>query len=704
MSQPEPTAPAPSSPRSRRVRRSALEHYDAAPVRKVPLERWTTVLGRIEPAVLQETPRTMEEVVGLLTSGESGPRIRELLHALHDFGTASGAQAIHEAAIEIGLDRSDWPQAVEELAVEVWSRALDAPEYETVLRFAEIAVHDRQTELRCREFSARTPSPLRCERTALNSLEEDLRPWFQKEGMGGAVAVKVHEEADRHVLCISHGARVQSEATVGDDGDQGLLTFRPLMCDVVSYERESGRLRVSARSRRLVDAYRQAVGRTFFGDCAFFEERPIYTLSPFLDAIRNGSLPPPPPELGIRAVIMVGCVWNTGDGIVHRIYGRRGRDCTEQAQRARFHPEHDDLAQVTVAFLFDGERRPERVDVVVREDNRLDCRKPIHRDAIDAYLEHIGARRPRAQALLPKPLTQLAGIQAASRWMQALGGEMRAAVDSGVLALRERPAVGNDGALRDVSSYNDNATLAVDDGALALIRPDLLVGYELNPRFLGELLRTELGCRHTLVDLPLAGVHDLGPLTIGTVQVRPILVTRFIDDPAATERLLQNAVGSQERFVTIHLPHTDVNRWTRAFPLAGITAPFRVRAGVIRVLRLEDEVPALELADGERLVVDVVNRATWLDEVPLQLTDADRATLMELTKAWKSGRRIPSKELSTLLGGPTASGDLGKQRVKALKTAIKNAFAETGKEPPEVVQVTRRGEGYSLALKPYVRE
>jgi hypothetical protein len=694
------------APQTHRRRRSAIEHYDASPIRKVGLECWKRVLTRIEPALPAGSSDTLDDVVRTLTGPDVAQHLQELLHVLHDLGTSSGAQAIHEAGILLGVDRSDWPAAVEELAVEMWARGSSHRDYERILQFAEIAIHDREADLRCREFTASAPRPLACTPREVAKFSDALRAWFGKEGMGGTVTVKVHAEPDRHVLCVFHGARVQSESTVNDNGQEALLTFRPLMCDVISYERDGGRLRISARTRRIGDAYREAMGTAFFESPDFFTDRTIYTLTPIVEAVRTGSLPEAPFELGMRSVALMSCVWNTSDGIVVRIYGRGGRDCTAQARRANFQPEHDELAQATLAFFFPGARRPERVDVVIRAGNRLDCRKPIHRDAIETYLEHIGVRRPPLQAAPPKPVSQLTGIQSVARWKQALGSDLRAAVDNGVLAHAQRPAVSTAGvdaagALPLSELLNDGGAAAVEDGSLVIVDPETLAGYELDGRRLGELLRAELRCERSLAALPLAGLYDLGPVNVGAIHVRPFLVTRFVDDPPAIERLLRNQVPAHEKVVSIHLPNTSLDRWTCAISLDRLALPFRARCDVIRVLRLENDVPAVELAGDERLVVDVRTHTAWLDSVILDLTEGERATLEALAVASKRGRSIPAGELSTMVGGSKAGPEVAKQRIRYLRSAIRKSVE---KDEPKLVLTPRRGEGYRLGIPVFLVE
>jgi DNA-binding response OmpR family regulator len=178
-------------------------------------------------------------------------------------------------------------------------------------------------------------------------------------------------------------------------------------------------------------------------------------------------------------------------------------------------------------------------------------------------------------------------------------------------------------------------------------------------------------------------------------------VTRFVDDPPAIERLLRNQVPAHEKVVSIHLPNTSLDRWTCAISLDRLALPFRARRDVIRVLRLENDVPAVELAGDERLVVDVRTHTAWLDSVILDLTEGERATLEALAMASKRGRSLPAGELSTMVGGPKAGPEVAKQRIRSLRSAVRKSVE---KEEPKLVQTVRRGEGYRLGISVFLVE
>ena len=72
---------------------------------------------------------------------------------------------------------------------------------------------------------------------------------------------------------------------------------------VDSYDPDTGRLRITTRSRRLIAGLREAFGKIFFDDALFFSAEQTCTLAPLVKAGRKALEPPrapvpmtPPPE------------------------------------------------------------------------------------------------------------------------------------------------------------------------------------------------------------------------------------------------------------------------------------------------------------------------------------------------------------------------------------------------------------------------
>lgn len=343
--------------------------------------------------------------------------------------------------------------------------------------------------------------------------------------------------------------------------------------------------------------------------------------------------------------------------------------------------------------------------MVVRDGNRLRCNPALHRDDVELYLQSIGVKDLMAAAGVQNDApVRWTGVQSASTWRRQLpGDELRTAVDTSLLVRRERALIAADGAPGDIGtlpavaidSMNDSMVVVAGDDSIAIVEAETAAGYELNSLRLGELVRRALRCERSLAGLPIDGAFDLGPVVIGAVRIRPFLITRPVTDSAAVERTL-SALAGQERWVSIHLPGANTEKWTSAFPLPSVVQLAGLRPGIIRLLRLESQVQAVELANGERLVVDTVNHLSWLDGVQLELADSERLTLELLATASSKGQSIGAPEL----GGAAGSSDAGRQRISALKKAVNKAFPD-GKAP-EIVAKTRKGEGYRLAFPPYV--
>ncbi len=190
MASPNDVARNDETPVSAPRQRLPAEHLDATPIRKVSLRQWQAIwprLGHRMPA----NPTAIDEVVDVLAQPGLSRHCHDLLQVLHELGTPQGAQALHDAAICSGIGRDDWPDAVEDLAAEVWLRAQELPEYERVLLLAELDMHERDGSASSREFvgrGARIPADVL---PRLEGFREHMRKWFRGEGMGTALTVKL---------------------------------------------------------------------------------------------------------------------------------------------------------------------------------------------------------------------------------------------------------------------------------------------------------------------------------------------------------------------------------------------------------------------------------------------------------------------------------------------------------------------------------
>lgn len=695
----------------------ALEHYDPRPIRKVPIDRWRDVFSRSgsPPGLANPETATLDDVVTALTRGSLPTLLHDLLQVLHDMGTTRGAHVLNEAAVELGIDRSDWPEAAEELAVEVWARARGSARYRKLLLVAEVGLHERTAESRYREYFGREPGRIEKPEDGAPMLQALFAPWFREEKMGGRVKILLQPEDDRVVFCIFHGTRRQYEATFDDDGSEGMVGFRPLVCDVVTYEHITGRLRITARSKRVVELYQAAFGAVFFDDDKFFSGRPRYQLGPLAAVIEAGALPPPSDSSDVHGVHLVDCVWTAGGAAQHHVHGLDGRDCTQQVRRAQFRAEEDQLTQATLAFTFLVAGRLERTEIVLRTGNQFDCRKPGRRDAIEEYLTKIGVR---TQAHAPDQgsarSASLSGVHPASRWQLHFGDRLAEACSLGVLRPADRSTVGSVGE----SEGTDRLTridpgggapllLARDaqDGDVRLVRADEIAGYELDPRRLAELVRDELRCGLSMRELPFRGGYDLGPIIVGSATVRPFLLTMpGAVEPRTTMPTL-TALAGEAKWIVVLPPGTSPDAWGLATPLRALLAPFRLRTDIIRTLGLEHQVTALERADGRRLVVDTKRHTSWLDETPLFLSEIEWQLLEVLARAAVQGQALLAGELARTLCDDAENKDLVRQRVHALSTTVRGRLKAEGKDSPEsdkLVRSIKKGEGYRLALVPYV--
>lgn len=693
--------------------RLALEHYDPGPLRRIAPSLWKRFVPLLEIPPTDTVP-TVRDPENLLQAarGGSAPKALDFLQMLHDFGNEVGRHVLHDAAISLGQDRGDWPPDPEDLATELWCRAVTDPDVEQLRAFAEVCLQQRTVDLRHREYYGCGGTPIDATKKRLQGFREVLSLVFAAEQMGATVKVRAISEDDRVVICVFHGSRWHHVTTLEDDGDERLLSGRPLVCDVLAYEEMTGKLYVTARSESLAATYRAEFGRAFFGGPAFFAHEPTYDLAPFVRAVREGALPPPGLASRIREVALVDCTWATPEGFRHHVHGPRGRDCIPQLRRARFGEDGDVPLKVILAFFFREGTRMERTDVVLRPSNQFDCPKALHREAIAEYLERIHVYRPAEQGDGPptrEPLSLL-GVQSTTRWKHLLGDRLQEAIDLGLLRAAACSAVSfpdDDHPLRtdpitEIETSRGVLHVAVDSPHVSIVEAGRAQGFELDLPALSEALRQDLRCEQSASPLPFGSAIHLGPAQIGNTSVLAILLPHpgGVETADALKVCAALAGGAKARWIVLLPPKAPTAGWPYAVALRTLVPPFRVRADVVRALQLQDQVPVHERSNGEDLVVDHEAPVAWLHDVLIDLSTNEWKLLKLLAARAHSGRPVATTEINQDLSPNATSTDVAKQCVTQFNKKVREAFQAHGIPLPErharIVESAGSKAGYRL--------
>jgi hypothetical protein len=113
----------------------------------------------------------------------------------------------------------------------------------------------------------------------LRQIEAKLDQWFEPRLWGKGSRVLMYPSASGVLFLIRHGQPFRREESY-DDGQIGILCYRPVRYDVVIYDQDVGELRINATSRGQRDLYRRVFGEFLFGSDEYFPGISKYTLEP----------------------------------------------------------------------------------------------------------------------------------------------------------------------------------------------------------------------------------------------------------------------------------------------------------------------------------------------------------------------------------------------------------------------------------------
>jgi hypothetical protein len=207
---------------------------------------------------------------------------RDLIDALYYLDSlsadANGDLLLDEArAAEFDLPDEDLHPV--DVAVRVWMQ-------EGGREFLKM-LQDRNTVKKFRSFHFCQPaddkevtySPPSEEKLA--AAADEMRPVFVNKKRGDDCEVSSFDEGEDEVwFVIRHGEIMNRGESIEDDGEPGLVVYRPVTHDVVIYNKETGEIRTNVDSQWQLNLYRRVFGDLLFDDGEFFGADAKYTLDP----------------------------------------------------------------------------------------------------------------------------------------------------------------------------------------------------------------------------------------------------------------------------------------------------------------------------------------------------------------------------------------------------------------------------------------
>jgi hypothetical protein len=207
---------------------------------------------------------------------------RDLIDALYYLDSlsadANGDLLLDEARHE-GFDLPEDDLHPVDVAVRVWMQD-DGREFLKALQDRNVVKKFRSFQF-CQKAESKAgeytpPSPDKQAAAAA-----DMGPVFEKKKRGNDCEVSFFDEGQDEVwFVIRHGEIMNRGESIEDDGEPGLVVYRPVTHDVVIYNKETREIRTNVDSQWQINLYRRVFGDLLFDDGDFFGGEAKYTLDP----------------------------------------------------------------------------------------------------------------------------------------------------------------------------------------------------------------------------------------------------------------------------------------------------------------------------------------------------------------------------------------------------------------------------------------
>jgi hypothetical protein len=625
------------------------------------------------------------------------------LDLLARLATRAAKRALREAANARALslgDAASLPPA--DLAAHVLS--LRASEKEPralgVVRRALLALAECDDAVFAYELVAADPRRAR----AAAEAESDLRAFMRKRAAWSDVWL--FEDEDRGAFHVALLSPDEPDVTTDVDPKLGPTprTHAALRFDRIDLDVPAGRVAIRTDHPDDVRALAAAVGRAFFGDAAFFSDRPAFTTRPLeaLGSVGLAELRLPVPVTRVRVIACTKELIGVGR---QRATGSAALALLEQGPTGA----GGYLPEVTLRFDVAGEEAP--VDVEVRLPGRFACNPPRWEAVARDAMASIGMLTP---GVLGDDAWSLFPVRRPDwRLRKALGAS---AVDALLAQKALRRVVSRNVTTEELRAQGSNLlTFAVpgEPGASYAIPSDPSVpARDVRDRD-REVLELDVA--------KLAAIRAREMKLEGEPRVRADGASAFHGFLRARETslafvsILRAPAGRAEREAIAKEIAAEV------FPAHAVLLVPRGRAwgsglfeveydglvegGIaivaraVKLARLEDEIDPWRLTDAP-LVVQKKTRRIWFHETLMDLADSGYAMIEGLARRPDeiSSSRDVCKWISSAREDSQAARATRPKIVKWMAASFAGAGKRVGREEIERVVVVEGKKGYRLGV------
>jgi hypothetical protein len=321
---------------------------------------------------------------------------RDLIDALYYLDSlsadANGDLLLDEARHE-GFDLPDDDLHPVDVAVRVWLQE-DGKEFLKALQDRNVVKKFRSFQF-CQKAESKsgeyTPPPP--EKLAVAAA--DMGPVFEKKKRGNDCEVSFFDEGQDEVwFVIRHGEIMNRGESIEDDGEPGLVVYRPVTHDVVIYNKEAREIRTNVDSQWQINLYRRVFGELLFNDGEFFGKEAKYTLDPLRDDGMDSLACPEVDEIeSIKLKELV--VFNGSRGDWERIKYQAPNLFQRWMAGARPFPSGS-ISQASFTVKFTDSKDPRTVSI--RSSTKLLVSRDHDSDAVERWLWerhfHLGNPKP----------------------------------------------------------------------------------------------------------------------------------------------------------------------------------------------------------------------------------------------------------------------------------------------------------------------
>lgn len=676
-------------------------YRDIAVIHELSAPTWQQILRHCGMDIPDESA-THHKLKEILSSKARVPtKFVEALRALHCLGTVEGRSLIEQAADDIAfnLNFADDQHTDRDVAIQVWVRAHQHDSYRDVLQRA-LATYDFLHRTHgLYEFSGDSSFDV----TEINPIELKtlISKWCTEKGKSEVVELKIFSVDEFWCCSLVRGDPIRNIATI-DEKKVTSVSFQPAVYEFIRIDPTNGHIFITARSKRLVNFYKETLGQMFCGNAAFFSGENICTLKP-LQSLREAVFKSLPAK--IQRIDLIELKWrgNLGDTVIVK-----GRNCFKILSDLRVDFKTGDLVEAKFIVHLVKDSKPTRLTIKVPQ--KIDFSDERHKDVINRYLEKIGIRGNFNPSLDKRNFWELhPWVLTETNWRQHIGDHFDILKKANCFLETEcdvvrHPNHHTSAGDMHVEYLTENTQIAMSDDpdmGMRTVTPSDIEGYELNIDKLLGLLASKLGHQGQVSKIEKDLWH-LGQKTLNSSVTVNIYFASGEPTPSTSHCIEKNTGASK---AVLFIPsNCQCDAIHTCIPI-NLTSLYydEALADIIKALGLEDRVDPLTWRSDDLILHPQANKA-WYKKVEIPDVDFNEHPFKFAMKVAEAGGEcVLITQLDSTLSPSSTEPGVAKQAKHKFNQKIQAAFKAQAREAPGTDEIFKAGNrGYKLACSAFI--